>query len=258
MVIVTSVGPRIAFFGRVGGPNLLYWDDGITHRRGEWCLYGGHRLWIARPGADESEETYEPDNEPCRVEISASGVAVSAPSNRSRIEKTLRIEVDHGVWTVVHQLRNTGDMLWSGAAWALTCTRPERSTRYRIPIDGGDPGWDVLTMIIPRAWGGGHTSRVDDPQFVLGEATIDFRSDGTEAKRMFRVPRGRLDMTDLRGTFVKCAALVRGASYPLDTNVAVYLAPQSFMVELETMSPVQTLPPGQSFDHVETWSFTAR
>ena len=39
-VLIYEIGPRIAFFGKAGEENLLYWDkDGIA--RNSWKLYGG-------------------------------------------------------------------------------------------------------------------------------------------------------------------------------------------------------------------------
>src|SRR5829696_5072986 len=85
LVIVHQVGPRIAWFGK--RDNLLFWDTKGIHRRGDWRLRGGHRLWMTRPLADESEETYCADNAPCRVQRLADGVRVMAPPDPSRIEK---------------------------------------------------------------------------------------------------------------------------------------------------------------------------
>jgi hypothetical protein len=258
IVIVHAIGPRIAWFGHLEHDNLLFWDAARQHARGDWRLYGGHRLWITRPGADESEEAYSPDNSPCRVRQLRGGVAVVAPPDRAQIEKSLVVRAEGPDWIIEHRLRNTGDMLWSGGAWALTCTAPKkgvRGTRYHIPLDGGDPRWDLFTMVVPRRWGGGHHSRLADPQFQIREEEIVIRSRGAEAKRMMFVPRGELRMSDpSRGEFTKRAAPVRGGSYPLGTNVAVYLAPRSFMVELETMSPIVTLAPGASLSHVERWA----
>jgi len=255
MVIVTSVGPRIAWFGRTGSGNLLYWDDAGAHRRGEWRLYGGHRLWTTRPLADESEEVHEPDNQACRAEPIADGVRIIAPRSQLRIEKSLSVTVSDGVWTVAHELRNTGTLLWSGGAWALTCTLPTTDTRYRVPLGGGPAGWDVATIAIPLRWGDGHTSRLDDPQFTLTADAMEFRALGDEAKRMVRAPQGVLEMRDPeRGVFRKRTEFVTDATYPLDTNLAVYLGPGRFMVELETMSPMRTIAPGGTLSHVETWT----
>jgi hypothetical protein len=253
LVIVHAIGPRIAWLGR--DANLLYWDAAGAHTRGAWSLRGGHRLWVTRPGADESEEAYAPDDRPCRVRELRGGVAVTAPRDAAGLEKALVVRAAPGGWTVEHRVRNAGDMLWSGGLWALTCTRPERSTRYRIPLDGGPPDWDVTTLVIPRRWGGTHRSRLADPQFELTEAALVVRPRGVEAKRMISAPRGTLIMADrARGTFTKRARFEPRGCYPRATNVAVYVGPASFMVELETMSPLHTLRPGETLRHVEAWS----
>lgn len=255
LVVVHAIGPRIAWFGARGRDNLLFWDHERRHARGAWRLYGGHRLWTTRPGADESEESYAPDNQPCRVRALAGGVAVIAPLEASRIEKSIAVRAVTSGWRVEHRLRNAGDMLWSGGAWALTCTRPGRATRYRIPLGDPDPRWDAITMVVPRRWGGGHRSRFADPQFRSAEDAIAIRALGAEAKRMVFARPGAIEMTDdRRGAFTKRAGVVPNADYPLGTNLAVYLGPDRFMVELETMSPIVTLAPGESLRHVEHWT----
>ncbi len=70
-------GPRIAFFGRPGGENLLLWGPG-KYKRKDWELMGGHRLWITRPGADEAEETYSPDNQSSDVSLDTTSFTVTA------------------------------------------------------------------------------------------------------------------------------------------------------------------------------------
>jgi hypothetical protein len=182
-------------------------------------------------------------------------VAVTAAVDRSRIEKTISVRVRGSEWLIEHRLRNVGDMLWSGGAWALTCTVPARTTRYQIPL-GMPRDWDMFTMVVPRRWGGTHTSRIADPQFQLGDDQIVVRARGVEAKRMMYVSRGVLRMCDpVRGELTKRAAPISGAAYPMGTNIAVYLGPASFMVELETMSPIVKLAPRQSLRHVEHWTF---
>jgi hypothetical protein len=256
LVIVHAIGPRIAWFGARGRGNLLFWDDAGEHTRGPWRLYGGHRLWTTRPDADESEEAYEPDNAPCRVRELADGVAITAPPDRSQIEKTIAVRARASEWSIEHRLRNVGDMLWSGGAWSLTCTLPRRRTRYQIPLGATGERWDLFTMVIPRRWGKTHTSRIADPQFQLGDDELVIRARGDEAKRMVFAPQGTLQMRDPdRGELTKRAEPVPGARYPLGTNVAVYLGPARFMVELETMSPLVKLAPGASLRHVEHWTF---
>jgi hypothetical protein len=255
MIALSSIGPRIAWFGRGDRENLLYWDTAGEHRRGPWRLYGGHRLWVTRPLADENEETYEPDNQACRVESLPAGVRITSPPSSLGIEKTLAISVEGGVWTLEHQLRNVGSLLWSGGAWALTCTLPAPDTVYRVPLGGSSPVWDLTTIVIPRRWGGAHTSRLDDPQITFVEDVMEIRARQEEAKRLVLAPRGELEMHDpVRGVFRKRTSFEPDAAYPLGTNLAVYVGPGRFMVELETMSPLRTLAPGAILTHVERWT----
>lgn len=257
LVVVHDVGPRIAWFGPARGDNLLFWDTAGTHARGSWRLRGGHRLWLTRPLADETEETYTPDNEPCRVRRLRDGVEVTAPPDASRLVKRLTIRARDGAFRVEHALTNAGDMLWSGGIWGLTCTRPRRGTTYGIPLGaGGD--WDVFAIVVPRRWGG-HSSRVADPQLRFTEACLVLRPGGRESKRMVQAPRGLIGMTDpsQRVSFVKHAAYDAAAAYPLGTNIAYYLGEKNFMVEMETMGPIRQLLPGATMVHVETWSLRA-
>jgi hypothetical protein len=257
LIVVHEIGPRIAWFGS-GDRNLLYWDPERAHRRGPWTLYGGHRLWLTRPGADESEETYTPDDRPCQVRSSPRALTVAAPPDRHRLVRALRVRHHRGGFVIEHRVTNTGDMLWSGGVWGLTCTAPRPSTVYAIPI-GDDSAWDVVTIVTPRRWGGDHTSRLDDPQIELGRDHLRLRPAGRETKRMVRAPRGVVVMSDRRlgVAFVKRARFDPTRPYPLDTNLALYLAPGDTFVEMETMSPWQTLAPGQSAIHTERWSIEA-
>jgi hypothetical protein len=255
MIVLCSIGPRIAWFGRRDRESVLYWDAAGEHRRRAWRLYGGHRLWITRPLADETEEIYEPDNEPCRLERIPDGVRITSPPSALAIEKTLAICARDGLWRIEHQVRNVGALLWSGGAWALTCTSPREGTVYRVPLGGGPPNWDVTVIAIPTRWGARHTSRLDDPQITLVADAMEIRAREDEARRMVLAPHGTLEMRDPeRGLFRKRASFLRDASYPLGTNLAVYLGPRRFMVELETMSPLRTLAPGSTLSHVETWT----
>jgi hypothetical protein len=255
MVVVTDVGPRIAWFGHASGRNLLYWDEERRARRGEFILRGGHRLWVTRPLADEAEESYAPDNQRCRVRVKGHTVEVIAPLDGAKIEKSLRVRCTGGAaYVVEHRVRNCGDMLWSGGAWALTCTRPERGDEYGIPLGTGG-NWDAFSMVIPRRWGGGHTSLVADPQLRFYEHALVVHPRGRECKRMIEAQRGLIGMTVAREkrSFFKHVAWDAAGGYPLATNVALYIAPGNTMVEMETMSPVRPLAPGATLNHLERW-----
>ncbi len=256
MVVVTASGPRIAFFGRPDGENLLFWDrDDLS--RGDWKLMGGHRVWSARPMADESEDAYRPDNGACRVEESEedSLVITSARDDELAITRGFVISLeDESTVSVENFISNAGDMLYSASVWALTCTRPAADTTYRIPL-GDHSEWDCFNLVMFRRWGGGHTSPLNDPQIAFTEDELVLTPQGIETKRMLQAPAGLFTMRapDRRVFFSKQVEYRSDASYPLGCNLAFYVGPDNFMVEMESMGPEMTLKPGETVYSREVW-----
>ena len=258
LVAVTEVGPRIAFFGRAGGENLLFWQPGKFTRKG-WDLYGGHRVWVTRPEADETEETYAPDNEPAEVEILDNGFRITgadAPFNCIRRGATVRVLSDDRL-EVDNFVTNTGDMLFSGGVWALTCTVPKEGTRYAFPIGEGG-SWDRFNLVMFRAWGGLDAGYAD-PQISFTKDLMLIDPQGRQNKRMLQCHAGICAMSDpTRGlTFAKKVDYDPAGRYPLGTNMAIYIGPDNFTVEMETMGAEKTLKPGESAHNVETWLLTS-
>jgi hypothetical protein len=256
VVAITAKGPRIAFWGRPGGQNLLLWAPGKYHR-GRWDLMGGHRLWVARPGADEAEETYATDNQPCTVKVSANGFTVTGALDAVQMIRrgfTVTTTAD-GRITLDHFLQNESDMLWSGGLWALTCTVPSKKSTYTVPLGDGST-WDYATIVAFRTWGGGHGGvGFDDPQFGCTTDALVLKPSGRENKRMIKADAGLIAWHDpvQKLLFVKHAGYVPEGNYPLGTNLALYVGPKNFMVEMETMGACATLKPGQVLKHHETW-----
>lgn len=256
LVVLTAKGPRIAFWGRPGSDNLLLWEPG-KYRRGKWDLMGGHRLWVARPGADEAEETYATDNQPCTVETSAKGFTVTAPVDPvHRTQRGIKVTVlAADRLAIEHFVTNHSDMLWSGGLWGLTCTVPSAGASYTIPLGDGS-SWDYATVVTFRVWGGGHGGvGFNDEQFQLTDDALVIRPVGRENKRMVKADAGVIAMHDpvRKLVFAVHAPYQPDGNYPLATNLASYVGPQNFMVEMETMSPFTTLKPQQALRHTETW-----
>lgn len=256
VVALTGKGPRLAFWGRPGGDNLLLWKPG-KYFRGDWELMGGHRLWAARPGADEAEETYAADNQPCTVKVSARSFTVTGaldPAQKTRRGVTVTATAE-GRITLDHFLRNESDMLWSGGLWALTCTVPAARSTYTVPLGDGS-AWDYATIVSFRTWGGGHGGvGFGDRQFKFTADAMELRPSGRENKRMLKADAGIIAWHNpaQKLLFAKHAAYDPAGNYPLGTNLAVYIGPKNFMVEMETMGAFATLKPGQVLKHRETW-----
>ena len=254
VVVTTNFGPRIVFWGRPDGENILLWAPGKYFRK-KWELLGGHRVWVTRPLADECEETYLEDNHNCEVQCIDCGWTITAPENsyantrRGITVKLLgenRLEVDNF-------LINTGEMLYSGGIWALTCTVPDKTTRYGIPL-GDDNSWDYCKIVMFRKWDG-HTGGYNDDQFVFNEDIMYIKPKGRENKRMIQADKGIIAMHDPERNilFAKKVKYNREGNYPQGCNLAVYIGPDNFMVELETMGSEKTIKPNEYIHNKEIW-----
>jgi hypothetical protein len=212
-------------------------------------------VWFTRPGADEAEETYGADNDACSVELHGDGVTITGaldPIQKLRRGFTLRV-LSAGRVQLDNFVRNESDMLWSGGLWGLTCTVPRAQTSYIAPLGDGS-SWDYTTIVSFRTWGGGHGGvGFADTQFETTQDALVLRPAGRENKRMLKADAGLLAMHDPeRGALFAIKTVYQPeGNYPLGTNLAFYVGPQNFMVEMETMAPVVTLKPGQLSTHTE-------
>ena len=254
LVAVTQFGPRIAFFGPREGRNLLWWAPEKASRKG-WYSRGGHRIWVARPMADEAEETYAPDNAPCEATPEEDCLTLwGGPHEGSMTRRGMRIRLlDERTVTVTGLLKNEGDMLYSGGLWGVTCTLTENRV-YGVPLGSRGLPFDLVRLIIPRSWAG-HKTRVTDPQYILNEEFLKLIPSGEESKRMLLTPCGAVAMAcpDAGVTFVKSAPYQEGLPYPQGANIALYTAPERLFCEMELMNPERMLQPGQILEGEERW-----
>ena len=255
LVVISECGPRIAFLGEKGGDNLLYWDKkGVI--RGEYHLMGGHRVWISRPMADESEDTYLSDNAPCAVEIDGQTITVTSPAHAvHQLERGMRIEaLSEGCFRVTNFVKNCGGLIYSGGVWSPTCIVPDGRV-LRIPLGEDDTTWDIVKVIIPRVFAG-NTIRLDDPQVTFEGNDMIVRPQGMVCKRCMAAPKGTIEMAwpEKGITFTKTVPYKRFASYPLDgCNLAVFVGQDNWMAEMESFAPEQPIIPGETVEHSETW-----
>lgn len=255
MVIITGMGPRIAFWGKLGQENLLYWKNDDLGRE-KWLLKGGHRVWVTRPGADEAEDAYAEDNTPCEIVESAHSISIIGGIHPLyKIQRGIEVQViDESSLKVTSFLKNQGPMLYSGGVWAPTCIDPSGGKEFGIVLGNRKLSWDLVKMVIPRAFGG-HTSRINDDQIAFNEDFMLIRPNGIESKRMVMAPHGVIAMSwpDKDISFIKQSTFNPNGNYPLGCNLAIYIGPDNFMVEMETYGEEQTVLPGETIRNNETW-----
>ena len=259
LVLVTEVGPRIAFFGpRDTGKNVLFWNPPASER-GDWHIYGGHRVWLSRPFGDESEDTYTGDNAPCEVTKGADWVQATAPVEKfTRTQRAIRVRfLKDNVFEVTNLIKNAGDLIYSGGVWNPTCIEPDGKI-IRIPLGEKDVTWDLVKVVIPRVFCG-NTLKLNDPQVTFTEDTLEIRSQGHVTKRCVCAPQGLISMEwpEEKLLFTKHSEFNRDAHYPVGgCNIAAFVGEDNWMGELETFGPERAIRPGETAENRETWTLT--
>ena len=244
LVICADFGPRILSLSAADGPNVLFVDEKRRIARGDWYLYGGHRLWVA----PETEATYSPDNDPCRVDIEGGRITVTAADQALKLEKSITVSENEGNFVITHTVVNRGETLMAGAIWALTCVVPSGTTFFPWGTGGA---WDLKGAVYWHKWMG-HTTNLKSPQFVPTDDLFLIRPDGSEGKVGTAGHGGFIGVTTEDWTFIKRFDRHPAAPYP-DEGCAIQCYTCPDFVELETLSPLVTLLPGVSASHVEGW-----
>jgi hypothetical protein len=254
LVVTTDVGPRIVRYGFVGKDNVLCEardEDGITGG-GTWHTFGGHRLWHS---PEASPRTYQPDNAPVPCEDWEHSILLKQPIEAATgVQKEMEVSLDltgTGV-TVTHRLTNRG--LWPVrlAVWAITVMAP--GGVEVIPQTRVDTG--LLPNRCVALWPYAH---MDDVRVHWGDRFVVLHQDPT-AKPPFKLgitnEAGWAAYFNRHSVFIKRFPFVPGEAYP-DFGVNYESYTTDFMLEMETLSPLRTLEPSETVQHVESWSLVA-
>lgn len=254
LMVTTEYGPRICFFGKNVGKNILYWDkDGISYKN--WKLYGGHRVWLTRPLADETEDTYQEDNTPCDIEELPNGVIVKAKPTASNIVRGMEIRANEDYsFDVIGFIENKGPMLYSAGVWSPTCIEPEGKV-MAVAIGDDESSWDAVKIVIPRRFAG-NECKINDPQVSFTEKYMVVEPKGEVAKRCAYSAKGIVAMNwkDENLSFIKKVTSIRDGKYQMGgCNTALFVGKDNFMAEMETYGEEKVIYPGEKIVHKENW-----
>ena len=253
LLVTQSVGPRIISLRFNGGENLFAeLPDAVTERPDGrvFHFYGGHRLWHAQKNLPR---TYVLDNKPVEIILDQAGLSVIQPvEDETGIEKSIQISLveDKPQVIVRHMLINRG-------LWPVECA-PWAITQFRAGGVAILPQSREQTEFLPNRsltlW---PYTDLASSQVTLGNRYILVH---TEMQSPFKVgfpnPRGWLAYW-LDGTlFVKRATFDAQAEY-YDYGSSSECYCNGKFLELETLSPISKIAPGESSTHTETWELYA-
>ncbi len=250
LVVTTELGPRIIGAFLSDGPNLMCVDPKTAGKTGgkEWKIYGGHRLWHS---PEAKPRSYAPDNSKVEVKNVKDGIIFSSGMEHiTGISKSFKISaVGRNSFRIRHVLKN--ENLWDVelAAWALTVM--DVGGVAVVPQPKGDK-----TALLPNRyftlW---PYTNMADPRLTWGEKYVLLRQDvkaSTPAKFGINCEDGWVAYVNKGACLKKRFNHLVDAEYP-DNGCSVECYSCNFMLEIETLSPLHQLPPGESIIHDETW-----
>jgi hypothetical protein len=249
-VATTDVGPRIIRFGFIGKENeLCEVEEQIgTAGSSEWQIYGGHRLWHS---PEAKPRTYELDNSKIQWRKKKNGIVLDQPVEPwTHIKKDMELIMSpaEAKVTVIHRLTNKGAWDVEFSVWALSVMAPggkEIMPQVKKEFDLL-PSWSITFWPY---------TRLNDPRVFWGEKYISLQQD-KNTKSPFKIgfpcEDGWAAYANHGHLFLKKFQHYSDAVYP-DTNSSYETYTTDFMLEMETLSPLVLLAPGETIEHVETW-----
>ncbi|MCC5806522.1 MAG: hypothetical protein JJU00_09370 [Opitutales bacterium] len=251
LVVPKNIGPRVVRCGLKDGANLFAEKKDEAGGRGEahWCIRGGHRLWHS---PEDTKRTYALDNSPVDIEAAGNRLVIRQPVEADTgMRKEIRIEaVNARTFKVAHRISNEG--LWpvEFSVWALSVMRH---------------GGYAAIPLLPKE---SHEGNLLPKYHMVPWTYTDFSEAAWQWHRDFigidvsksRIPQ-KLGLSNYpgwsaywqeAGTFVLAAAVESGARYP-DFGCAFETFHCDWMIELETLSPLRKVAPGETAEHVEFW-----
>lgn len=248
--VALDFGIRIVHLALKGMENLYYvqpndLSDNFT--KGDWRVYGGHRLWMA----PESLDSYCPDNNPVEYTLEDQSVLITQqPDPALKIRKSIRITcLEDGGVALDHTIENLSQETIVGASWGVNT------------LDGGGTATINFSCGVKGGFNPKRTvSLWSDTN--LHDARIKFGRDSLTATHMADVPE-----YFKIGLYVQPGEAVlynKGQKMTIGFDVApmadcidggcnfeLYLCTK--FMELETLGVQTEMAPGQTASHRETW-----
>ncbi len=262
LIVTLDVGPRILSYRSVQGENVLKQYSEQMGQAGEpdWMIRGGHRLWVS---PEDPGRTYVPDNAQVPHEVLGPGQVRLIPPPEAgyglQKEIELRLAPQGSGVEVLHRVRNVGAEPTELAIWALTVLKPGGLEIIPLPPKAPHPGGPESATIEKYAPVQSFTTWTytdfQDPRWTFGGKAILLRQDPNRGPTKL----GMLHRTGAIGyfnegtLFLKRFPYFEGQTYPdFGSNYETFT--NEDMLEMETLSPLVKLAPGEAVEHVEHWN----
>lgn len=253
VIVTLDVGPRIMSYRLTDGANVLKVIPEELGRSGEkeWMLRGGHRIWIA-PEVKVITNTLDNGPVDTRTEPDGSVVFLDKVETPIRVAKELRVKMcpSSSRVEVGHLLTNTGPTPLPIASWGITALAGGGTSVVPLPALGSssiDFQPNHGFVVWPYA-------RLNDPRLQFGNHSVSLQH--SPSARPFKI--GFTGDFPWAAYFVKECLFLKTFSYDAaatytDKGSSLEIYTDASLLEIETLSPLQTLQPGESVAHTEYW-----
>lgn len=245
--VLLDYGLRIGHFSFLGGRNVFFEQpDSMKDLSTEegWRVRCGHRLWLA----PESPLVYYPDNDPVAYEVGENEILVTQKEDPwLHVVKRMQISFGENCLYVTHLVENTGISSRKCALWAVSAMAPGGVEHIPLDLrDGGMDHWHRVSM-----WD--YTSLGDErANYSRDEITLTHLPLDGKYKIGVGHPKEKVWYDNAGVSFIKHYEVIPEAEYP-DGNVSYETFLCRHMVEMESLSPVRELKPGEAMEHTEKW-----
>lgn len=253
LIVTGDVGPRIMHFSFVDGENVLKTipDQMGKTKQDQWLLFGGHRLWYT---PEDKSRTYFPDSYPVSIEETKLGLKIiQEVESTTGIEKSVEIKLVEGKATVnlIHSIKNCGVWPIETSAWALSVLAAGGTAIIPLPPRKPHPDFVLPTSSL-ILW---PYTDLSDERWGFGEKYIRVKQDGNNNKPQkigIHSSEGWLAYSNSGSLFIKKVDYFINQEYPdMGSNMEVFF--DEAILELETLSPIKRIEPGENIFHEEVW-----
>lgn len=246
--IPLDYGLRITYLSYKGSENLFFEQPkdmtDLTTSEG-WRIYGGHRLWIS----PESKETYFPDNEPISYDISDGIITITQKNDPwIMMEKSMAISfLSDDSLEIVHKVKNTNNISRTCAIWPVTSVAPNGT--QVIPLHYRESGSTPLHQI--STW---YYTNLGDKRATYKRDSITLKHMPTKEKYKIGIGHPQCPISYFnKGTVFEKSFYIYPEQEYTDGNVSYETFMCDHMVEIESLSPLYNIEPGQCAKHREIW-----
>lgn len=249
IIVTTEVGPRIIGGFINGSENIFFVKPQTAGKKGgdSWNIFGGHRLWHS---PEAKPRCYDADNHKVKVSEAADGsVSFCRGKDHAGIFKTVIVQpLGKNKFKITHKLRN--DNMWDVelAAWALSVMAPGGVAV--VPQPQGDKK-SLLPNRYLTLW---PYTNMADKRYTWGEKYILLRQNKNLPKTKFGLncEDGWLAYANKGVALKKSFTHMVDGEYP-DNGCSIECFSNMRMLEIETLSPLYLMEPGEEITHEEIW-----